>query len=370
MAYIASWLNDHLQAKQADLVVEDTLTNLKKRSGLLDAYIPMQTYSSRKFLAYVMKEINTIASVIAWGAEVPTTAQGGMRKITAEMLKTGLSYVYDEQDQWDMKEALELANARQVMVQDMRTPDGTVIRGTNNDLAKYLFGSLERLVRAQVDLLDSMTWQVLQTGQLSRTDQRTQTSISFDYRDPYDTSYNHFPTALAGGNTWDQYSTANGIQDLYSAVSTYVDTNGFKPDAVVMSWKLHNDLMQQTSTKNAASSLTVTQVGQVSPDMLNVLLQNRGLPPIVLFDEMYEVEDSQKNVTKARFLNTNRFTFLTKEMGQRAMGTTLEGDGAEGVFVNTREVSKFPPVDASTAVSTQLPVFTNPKLLYSQAVKA
>lgn len=369
MAYISSWLNDHLQTKQADLVVEDTLTNLKTRSGLLDNYVPMQTYSSRKFLSYVMKEINTIASVIAYGAEVPTSSQGTFRKITAEMLKSGLSYLYDEETQWQMKEAMELAAANRTMVQDQRTPDGQIVPGSNNDLAKFLFGTIERLVRAQVDLLDSMTWQVIQTGQLSRSDSRTNTAISFDYRDPYDSSYNHFPTALAGNDRWDQYATANGLQNLYDAVSAYVDTNGFKPDAIVMSWKLHNDLMQQTSTKNAASSLTVTQVGQVSPDMLSALLNARGLPQIVLFDEMYEMEDSAKNVSRARFLNTNRYAFLTKAMGQRAMGTTLESDGKPGVYVVTREIQKFPPTDASTAVSTMLPVFVNPKLFYSQQVK-
>lgn len=369
MAYIASWLNDHLQAKQANLVVDDTLTNLRHRSGLLDAYVPMQTYSGRKFLSYVMKEINTVASLVSYGAEIPTTSVGTFRKITAEMLKSGLTYLYDEQTQWDMKEAMEAAMNSTKQVQDSRMPDGSIVPGTDNDLAKHLFGTIERLVKSQIDLLDSLTWQVLQTGTLSRTDYRTREVTNLDYRNAYDNSYNHFPSALAGNDRWDQYATANGIQDLYSAVSDFVDTNGFKPDIIAMSWKLHNDLMQQTSTKNAASSLTVTQVGQVSPDLLLALLRARGLPEIVLFDEQYEIEDSAKVVSKARFLNTNRFVFLSKNMGQRAMGPTLEGDGKTGVYVVTREVQKFPPTDATTAVATMIPVFANPKLFYSRQVK-
>ena len=103
MAYIANWLNEQLQSRQADLVVDDTLADLRKRSKLLDGYVPLKTYDGRKFLSYVIKEINTIASVIAYGGEVPATSQGTFRKITAEMLKSGLSYIYDEETQWAMK---------------------------------------------------------------------------------------------------------------------------------------------------------------------------------------------------------------------------------------------------------------------------
>ena len=104
MAYIAKWLNEAHQNKQADLVIEDTLTNLKKRSKLLDQYVPFKTYSTRKFLGYVMETINTVASVISYGAEPPATQHGTFRRITAEMMKSGLSYVYDENKMWDMKE--------------------------------------------------------------------------------------------------------------------------------------------------------------------------------------------------------------------------------------------------------------------------
>lgn len=370
MAYIAQWLNEQLNAKQADMVIDDTLTNLRKRSKILDKYVPLKTYDGRKFLMYVVKELNTIASVIAYGAEVPISAQGTMRKITAEMLKSGLSYRYDEETQWAMKEAMELSNAKGVSVQSARNADGSVIQGSDNDLARFLYGTIERLVRSQVDLLDSMTWQIVQTGQLNRVDSRTSQSMNLDYRDVYDTSYNHFPNALTGSDTWDQIATANGINDLYNAVSTYVDTNGYKPAEILMSWKLHNELMQQASTKNSASSLTVTQVGQVSPDMLAALLNARGLPPISLFDEMYEQENTDKSVSKARFLNSNRFVFLNESMGQRAMGATIESGGTQGIYVQTREVSKFPPVDQTISVASMIPVFGNPKLMYSQQVRA
>jgi len=367
MAFLANWLNENLQAKQADLIVEDTLSDLRRRSGLLEEYVPMKTYDGRKFLAYVVKEINTVASLIAYGAEPPVASSGNFRKITAEMLKSGLTYRFDEETQWDMQDALDLAYAKGINVQDTLLPDGTVIRGSNNDLASYLFGTIEQMVRAQVDLLDALTWQCLQTGTISWVDSRTNTVVQLDYRDPTAT-YNNFPSALTGGSRWNQYSTANGIQDLYNAVDTHIDINGYAPELIAMSRKLRNHLMLQTETKNAASSLTVTQVGSVSPDMLKAVLEARGIPPIITFDEMYEVEDANKNVVNARFLNDNRFVFLCKKMGQRAMGTTIESNGKTGVYAVAREISKFPAVDAIQGVATMLPVFAQPKLFFSQQV--
>jgi len=367
MAYISEWLNDHLQAKQADLVVDDTLAWLRRRSGLLDDYLPLKTYSGRKFLAYVVKEINTVASVISYGAEVPVANQGGFRKITAEMLKMGLTYRFDEETQWDMKEAIELAGAKGIQVQDIRTPDGTIIQGSNNDLAAYLFGSIERVTKGLVDLLDALTWQALQQGVIDYTDPRNSTTTYLDFKEP-NATYNHFPGTLTGNDRWSEHATANGLQNLYDAVDTFIDTNGFPPDAVALGRKLRNHLMQQTSTKNSASSLTVTQVGTVSPDMLKAVLDARGIPPMVTFDEMYETENSAKEVSKARFLNDDRFVFLTRQLGERAMGEVLEAGngGQKGAYVVAREVSKFPPVDAVQGVATALPLIVKPKLLYSQ----
>jgi hypothetical protein len=363
MAYISEWLSERHQAKVADMTVEDTLANLKQRSKLLDEFIPFKTYSHRKFLAYVLEEINTIASLIPYGVEPPITSQGTYRKITAELLKTGLSFRYEAETQWDMKDAMREASATGVQVMDSRRGPGT-----NTDLADYIFGTIERCARAQVELLDVITWEVLQTGKLLRTDPRSEMKVEIDYRNPHDVSYNHFPAALTGTARWDQLSTANGLQDLYDSMDTYIDTNGFPPDLIVMSRKLLNLLMNQQSTKDAATQVRGASVGSVSPELLSAALSARMLPSIRTFDEMYQDELSNKGSQKVRFLNTNRFVFVSQRMGQRAMGPTLESGGNTGVYVVTREISKFPSVDATQGVSTVLPVFADPKLLYSRQV--
>lgn len=380
MAYIASWLNEQLQVKEADLVIEDTLANLKQRSGLLDKYVPLKNYSSRNFLMYVVQKVRTVASVIAYGAEPPTTRVGRFSKIDAKMFKSGISVYYDEEQQWEMKEALEKANWKGVQVQDQMMPDGRVLKGSNNDLAEMILGcggTIADVTRMIVDLLDSLTWQALQFGEINYTDTRTNAApLILNYKDS-SASYNHFPSALSGSDLWNNYSTANGIANLEQDIETFIDTNGFAPKRIVMSRKLRRHLLNQESTKQALASISnssaqviVNAVGTVSPEMLDNILQMRDLPPISIFDEQYEMENDNKEIIKTRFLNTDRYIFLNDQMGERAMGPTLEGDGQEGAYVVTREVKKFPPVDATQGVATLLPVFGNPKLMFSRKVAA
>lgn len=386
MAYIAQWLNEAHQNKMADLVIEDTLDDLKRRdTTILDPYVPLKTYTSRNFLAYVMEQLNTIASVIAYGAEPPVTQHGTFRKITAEMMKSSLAYVWDEEYQWHMKEAMEEAAAKGITVQRSRDSSGRV-QATDADLASFIFGTIQQLALAQVELLNHMTWQVLQFGKIDRTDPRTGVVTQISYLNPYGVTASgvpasgdlHFPDALtgSGGSTidptheWGQTATANGVQNLYDAVDQYVDTNGFAPDYIYMSRKLLNKLMQQQSTKDAASSLTVTQVGTVSPAMIGAVLEARGIPPIKTYDEKFKNELADKTLTNVRFLADDRFVFVKENMGERAMGPTLENDGREGVYVKTWSKSEVPPCDVTATVATILPVFSDNKLLYSQKVAA
>lgn len=378
MAYIASWLNEHQQTKEADLVIDETLTWLKQRSGLLDKYVPLKTYSSRNFLMYVVNKIRTVASIISYGAEPPVVRLGNFNTIDAKMFKVGLSVYYDEDQQWQMKEAMELARLKNVSVQDQVLPDGSILKGSNEDLANLILGSngtIADITRSIGELLNYLTWQALQNGSVNYTDPRTNaTPLVLDYKNPSG-GYNHFPAALTGNDSWDRPNTANALAVLEEDVETFTTTNGFKPDLIVMPLKVRRAMLNQESTRQAVASmsnnsamLVANAIGSVGPEMLMGVLERRELPPIITFDEQFEMEDANKNQNKMRFLNNNRYVFLTKNMGERAMGPTLEGDGREGAYVVTREVQKFPPVDATQGVATALPAFGNPKLFFSRQV--
>ena len=382
MGFVADWFNDLQQNREADIIVDDTLAYLRKREGVLDPYMPMKEYDSRDFLAYVTDKVVTLASVVSYGAEIPKTQTGKLRKITSELVKIALSYAYDEETQWRMMEAMERAGDKGVYVQDMKMPDGTTLKGSNDSLSTYLFGKIEDLSKSVVDTLNVMAWQCIQHGKVSFTDYRTNTVTEIDWKDS-EANYNHFPSALTNtGNTgkpasrqWTDYENANGIQTLYDAVDTFIDTNGFVPTETIMSRRAKNNLLQQKSTKEAARARVGGQnLSEVAPEQLNDILRIRDIPPITVYDEQYQIEDSDGEVSKGRFHAENRFSFMTQNMGERAVGVTLESKSSlndnpkKGIYLRTYEKQKQPILDVSEAIATALPVVVNPKYLYSQQV--
>jgi hypothetical protein len=290
------------------------------------------------------------------------------------MFKFALAHQYDEEDQWAMKDAMTLAKAQGITVQNLKMPDGSIQKGTDNDLATTLFGNVEQLVRSHVDLADLLMWQVLQTAEVSYIDPRTQIKAELDWRDNDLTTYEHFPAsgfrpgvrgvldAFAPADNWSNVETANGIRDLWFAVKTYVNTNGFPPDSLVMSRNLRDYLLDQRTSKEAAASIWIpggtSVAGTIGPDGLNEVLKRRGIPPIETFDERYQTDIAPgvNSADNLRFLADNRVVFLKEGMGERAMGTPLEGKGKAGIYQRTYEKTQVPILDVTETISINLPV--------------
>ena len=255
MGAVTNFLTDKLQARVAETLVDDTMARLRQRSGLLDEFMPIKTYEDDEFLAYVSERLTPVASFISPGAEPPVAAHGGFRRMIGELAKLGLSYQFDEVTQKQMRKAMEEAAYKNASVMSMTMTDGTTMKGTNDMLVKYLYGHVEGLVQSHADRLTAMAWEVIQTGQLNVEDARTRAKWTVDFRRP-GASYNHFPAALvATGNTadrkmniWSDYENADGIGLLEDAMTTYVNTNGYKPDAIVMSNTLMRHLQRQKTT--------------------------------------------------------------------------------------------------------------------------
>jgi len=363
MAYIATWLNEELQSRQADMVVDETLWELQQRSKWLDQYVETKMYDDRNFIGYITKQINTMASVVAPNGAYPSTRKGQFRKITAESFKVALQHEYDEEDQYALPDAIALAEARGITVQNMMGDDGKVIEGSNNSLAALLFGNLSGLVRSIGELQEYLTWQVIQFGAINYTDPRTGMTVDLDWKDPsLVTAGDHFPSATVSVPwTPANRATANGIQDLYDDINLYYDTNGTAPDAIVMSRKLWQELLQQKSTKEAASSLfldggTALQ-GVVAPERLQAVLETRGIPKVSTFDERTEMDvtpgTSGGNI---RFLNADRYCFIKKGVITKAYGGVIENGGKTGVYQRTFTDPTREFLDISRVIARILPV--------------
>lgn len=389
MSYIADYLNDHLVSRTVNMIVDETLIQLKQRSKVLGEAMPVKEFNSRDFSALLVEAVYPIASLIGFGQEIPTVTQGSFNRVTAEMYKMGLSMLYDEHLQWKMYETMQTAGLKNIPVQDIIDDKGNVTQGENNQLALLLFQGIQRMAQGVMEKLNLMSWQVLATGQINLTDNRTNIKAEINYRDPRFASQ-LFPAALvATGNTtnklvnrWSDYENANGIQNLYDLVDTYIDINGFAPDYFVMSRRLHNHLMQQQSTRDAAAmkmfNLPKSQ-GIVSNDMLKTLLDARSIPEIVTVEDRYTYEDEFKNTTQARFVNENVVIAIKKDVGLRALGPTIESvtnlvgedkmlNPKAGIYVLTQEKKKSPPTDETLVVATGLPIVPSGRHLMAQVV--
>ena len=386
MAYITQWLNEQMQARTADSIIDDTLHYLKSRNKLLDGFMPVTTYDTFDVLKYVVQDLRTVASVIPFGGEIPLRNQGRFTKLTGELFKIGTGRRYDEERQIALRKAMEEAELKGINVQNIYDPESAqlVQQGTNSSLADYLFGTIADVAQEMGDLLHALSWQSVQFGVVNYQDPFTNLSLSLDYRDPEaDYGYAphgvmaHFPSDLTGtANDWTQSSTADGLRDIEEDVEQYIETNGFPPDVIVMSRHLRRHLINQESTRRATAQVInsnggviVENSGQVGYRQLDMLLQDRELPQLAIYDEQYHQEDtSGKVVGRRRFLNQDRYVFLKRGMGEQVMGPTLEADFAPGMHVVTRQVREYPHVDATQGVATALPLIPNPKLLFSRRV--
>ncbi len=388
MGAVVSYLSGGTQNKMVDKIVDATNTQLLKREKILDTYYPLKHYDDRNFLGYVSKKIRQIANVVPYGTPIPRSRQGTLQKVTTQLIKIGRKLTYDEETQWQMAEMIKYARLQTagrsdgiaVEVHDRKLPDGRVVKGSSSTLAKYIFGTIKDLTLACFDTLNVMTWQVVQTGLVNHTDFITNTITTIDWKEAGAT-YNHFPAALTAtgagpdtrDNIWTDYSFADGIGALARDLDTYFTTTGHTFDMIIMGRSLRNHLLQQESTKSAARTHTTSpHVGTVSPDMLNTLLGLRELPPIMTFDELYDIELADGTITKARFFNEDRYAFMMKEMGERACGVTMESKLGDlmatpktGVTVRNYE-DKENLVDISEATLVALPIVLDPRLLFSR----
>jgi len=362
--YITSWLQGQRESRTADLIVNNTLKQLAGRSRTLDKYVPMKVRDGRDWLAYVTEQIDPIASLVATGAEYPSTKKGQFRQIEARLFKAALKHEWSEDVQWRMKEVKEFANARGITVQNISVGEGQIQTGQDNSLAELIFGTMRALVRGHINLLDYLAWQVLQTGAMQYEDSRTGLSINLDWKPAIRSTYNHFPSPLTGARDWSELETANGVQDLLDMHYAYKYDSGVPADSIAMSEQLLMLLLRQKSTKEAVvSSMTVgaTMTGTPSIDQLNEVMKRRMLPPIELVDDYFEMDqDNSGTNTPVRFLDPTYVVFLKKDMAERCLGGTLENNGKAGIYQRTYEFKKEPPLDITSTASMM--VVTAPKI--------
>ena len=325
---------------------------------IFDDYAPYYQADTFKILEYKMKRNQTIGSLTATGQEVPSTSAGQLLAVQGDMAKITLSHIYDEEI---MKQMYELREAKII-------PDGFL---------DVIFGSVKDLEVKVFKLGNVFTAQVWSTGKIRFTDPRTNIQLNLNY----DVYPQLFPEPLTGNRTWDNLSTAQGINDLIALSDAFYDLNGYYPEAFALSKRAISLLMQQESTSvyavsqglinnNPQSSSNLPT--RVSKKTLMQLSENIDeLPKLVQFDAKYELETEPGSSMSFPYLPSHTVAILNPKSVERIWGLTLEsaqgkakGFGSNpnprkpkgGIFVFKDEVLKIsPPECRSVAAGRVIP---------------
>ena len=368
MAGIENFLKEGRAAKAADLIVNNTLRQLKERSKVLNTYVPLIEKTGRDWLAYITTTVDPIASLVATGQDYPEAKKGDFSKIQARNYKAAIAYHWDEDTQWRMQEVSELAKIRNISIQNIQVSEGKVQLGQDNELAKNIFGTLASLVRGHINLIDYLAWQTLQTGKMQYTDQRTGLKANLDWLKAIPLRRNNFvypvyQTDFAGTETsdslkrdWTQFATADPLQDLVDLCANYKYVNGFPADEIAISERLMLNLVRCKSVKEAVVSANVLGnviTGTPSIDQLNEVMTRRFLPKFIIEDGQVELSDANGASVPTRLLDEGTVVLLSRQ-GQfnRILGGTIEAKGRAGIFQRTWE--KTPILDISETASMQL----------------
>jgi len=395
MGYVNNFLTDKLQAKIADKLIDDTMFRRMQRSGLLQEFMPFTTYDTEDFVMYITETVAPIASVVAKGGEIPTTGFGSFGKINIEAARIALARQFDTAQQDQMKKLMEEAQYKRMEIISGIDPSSGKFSTMNNGLVKTIFGSVERLVEGVVDAMLQMAWQLVSTGSITIQDPRTKMQFSLQFREigqPYDTLQFPAPLTNSGStatptlNIWTDSQYADGIGLLEQMCLNYVDTNGYLPDAIVMSQRANVYLRNQQSTiVRARQAAGLAQVGSVSKMMLKEILASNEIPEIRTFDEFYDMEltlpsnntnTRSPSIQRARFLPENTVVMLKQGMGEIGLGKTIEmldikpEDGRisnmeSSLMVRSFVKSKIPMLDELQAFGAALPVIPSLKRLSS-----
>lgn len=387
MAFITKFFDDKVVAKTADLMINETIRYLYERNPILTECVPIQETDSFDWKAMLFKEEAPIATLVADNQEIPVRSFGKFEELIAKGFNIADSYMYDEETMIKMYQAMEKAQLAGMPVMSYRDEKGNITKkGTNDNLAQIIFGSIASLTKGIMDRLDQMTWEAIQTGALNVQSVNTNVSASLIFRKA-NAEYNHFPNPLVDtGNTvsklnrWSDYENADGLANLYDAVDTYIDTNGFPPKYIAMSRRLLNHLRSQKSTQRAVAS-SFNTLGIVSMErLLDTIKNNQIDSEIKIIEDRYQYKDAQGRLFKNRFLNEDTIVFMHPNMGKRWVAPTIdsvntiveEGDAVlrpkAGLFIKTYEMKVQPKLDVTYGKMTAAPIFPEPKLFYSWKV--
>lgn len=227
------------------------------------------------------------------------------------------------------------------------------------------------VVRALIEVIEVYRWQAIVSGVVNLVG---------------DNAYNDtvtYPTfadlrAAAGGNWSD--NTYDPFTDIAARVQA-MSNRGIQPARFIMGRQAANKLLNNTLVRTRVGRAVMSPTGQVKGtigaatlDEVNRALQADGIPPIELYDLMYQTELGSKfflardvavlvgasGVDERIDLGGGQFETVENTIGYVGVGIAT-GQATPGRFVRMEHKENKPPRIEAEGWQTALPVITQPE---------
>jgi hypothetical protein len=246
------------------------------------------------------------------------------------------------------------------------------------------------LTQSVINLHTVLTLLIACTGQCNYPDPTSGASAVLSYRSQVPSD--NLPAALTGTAVWSASTTATGIDDLVSHLSSYYNSVKRFPPYIVMSRLTANNLRNQTSTKeivgrakgmivevgaanaSAVAALPPPSLQEIGGVVGQRLLAGGGQNPnieIIVSDAVYYQRGSGRVGTEVKtYVPADYYFFALDNYIERAIVPTASNNFAGGLVTTTEVVSKEPPQEKITVAGRGFPLVMDPRFIGARSTNS
>ena len=288
-------------------------------------FLPVETINDLRF-EYIKGsyEKPIMAAIMAWDAEAPIAGKKGVTSISGEMPPIKRKIKVEE------KELIKFFYPRPGLG-DRATAIGNI------------YDLVDQMVMACRARMEWLRWQAIATGAVTYNEEDV--IFTVDYGVPASQK-----ETLAGTAKWSDLANSDPLGDLERWTEAHVTNTGIPPERMIMSLKTRGYLLRNEAIRQIITASTKIYI---SPQQLNDLLANFGLPQIVLYDAKVLTENHDGTKTESRFLEQDVIVLLPAPT--YSIGKLLQGPTAEALATLKLDSSTKPEGVVATVYSKEDP---------------
>ena len=193
-------------------------------------------------------------------------------------------------------------------------------KAEEEQIIKKLFNDVDTLNLSVNARIEALRLEAVSTGELNIDENKVKVKIDYGV-----------PTAQKNqAKTW-KSGTPEILTDIYDMCNVVVGKSGALPKRILTSNTILAAILKDEKVRRAALGINYEMM--LTRNKLNELLVSMDLPPIVIYDAQYRVQNKSGNYTTKRYLPENKFIL----MPEGKLGDTIYGLTAEELALRDKE---------------------------------